>query len=163
MKKLSVALTIALSFATMVALGAHQDPSSPTQQATKGSTVTVTGCVEQASPAKPTGTSGEANTPAPDTKFVLTSRSSDTTAGTSGTSTTSPMSKVTFRLDDADQAKVSAHEGHKVQITGTVLEEGQAAQAQAGEESKAPAGTQVQVPKIRVDSVKMIASTCGQQ
>jgi hypothetical protein len=135
-------------------LGAQQTPS-----ATKGTKVTVAGCIEQAAPAKPTGTSGDVETAVPDTKFVLTTSVTGTASGTAGTS--APTSKVLYRLDDADQAKVSAHEGHKVEITGTVKDESQP--TQSAEQDETHPSSPVQTPKLSVESVKMIAESCSQK
>jgi len=70
--------------------------------------------------AAPTGTSG--TTGAVETKFVLTNANLDAsgTAGTSGT--TAPHATAIaseYRLD-TDEAKLTPHIGHKVEITGTV-------------------------------------------
>lgn len=144
MKTLCLAVVIAFSTATAVALHAQ------TSTAPNATTVTVTGCIERSAPQTPTGTSGTVGATAPDTKFVLTTPSVGT-AGTSGTTATS--SNIVYRLNDTDQAKVSAHEGHKVEITGTV-EKGTA----APDESKSETTS---APKLSVESVRMISSTCS--
>jgi hypothetical protein len=126
--------------------------------------VTVTGCLERAvrNPALDTGNEavGTSGIDAPiiksDTKWVLTAaskRGSDKTVGTSG----GGRSKVDYRLDIGDESTYAAHEGHKVQITGT-LEEGQS--AQAGEADTKP-GAGRHAPLLKVQSVKMLSENCS--
>ena len=55
-----------------------------------------------------------------------------------------------YRLD-ADDAKLTPHVGHKVEITGT---------AEAAGMAQRPATSRASAPKLKVDSVKMIAATC---
>jgi hypothetical protein len=58
--------------------------------------------------------------------------------------------KVSYRLDGTEST-LTPHVGHKVEITGTV-EERPASAAAGG--ANAPAGT------LKVDSVKMVSTTC---
>jgi hypothetical protein len=60
-----------------------------------------------------------------------------------------------YRLD-TDDSKVSPHVGHKVEITGTVEEQPGTAQGTTGTTT----ATTANEPKLKVDSVKMISSTC---
>jgi hypothetical protein len=146
MKKLSIALAIALSIAAVAALQAQTAPAA------KGDQVTVTGCFERAVP-EAVGTSGSLDhPPAPFTKWVLTepAGASGETAGTSG-----KRPKIAYRLELADEASVAAHEGHKVEITGTVVK---SESAESGREEKASGG---HAPKLKVESIKMIASSCS--
>jgi hypothetical protein len=57
---------------------------------------------------------------------------------------------------DADAAKLTPHVGHKVEITGTVDEMSSSATPPSGATASSAAG-----PKLKVDSVKMIAATCS--
>ena len=66
---------------------------------------------------------------------------------------------------DADDSKLSAHVGHKVEITGT-LDKSSSSTAPAGSTSSAssPAGSassSSMAPKLKVDSVRMIAASCS--
>ena len=146
---------------TAAALAQNPPSSSPSQppSASGGAdkAITVTGCVQQAKSA-PTGTTGSTSPSASanETKFVLTNASmgsgSSGTAGTAGTS--SPPSTAVaseYRLD-ADDAKLTSHVGHKVEITGTIDQPSRATQP--------PAASAANAPKLKVDSVKMIAATC---
>ena len=126
------------------------------ESSTAGKSITVTGCVQRAETAS-TGTSGAAGAPAAaaETKFVLknamASASATGAAGTAGTAgTASDASSVAseYRLD-ADDAKLSPHVGHKVEITGTAPKPSSAAQPSAAS-----------APKLKVDNVKMISATC---
>jgi hypothetical protein len=127
-----------------------QDPQPGPSQAAGAKTVTVSGCIQR-SPAAPTGTSGSAAS-AMDTKFLLTNATMTPPAPAS-TPSTSTASQ--YRLD-ADEAKLSPHVGHKVEITGTITET-------AASATPPPAGASASAPapaKLKVDNVKMVASTC---
>jgi pyruvate/2-oxoglutarate dehydrogenase complex dihydrolipoamide acyltransferase (E2) component len=135
-----------------------QDAPAPqsASQSAAAKKITVTGCVGKAQQAA-TGTTGAtgATASAKETKFVLSdaSMSSSAKAGTADTaaapSTTAIASE--YKLD-ADDAKLTPHVGHKVEITGTV------------EESKgptqAPAASAANAPTLKVDNLKMVAASC---
>jgi hypothetical protein len=53
---------------------------------------------------------------------------------------------------DTDEAKLTPHVGHKVEISGTV--------EQLARPEQQPAASAANAPTLKVDSVKMIASTC---
>lgn len=134
-----------------------QEPAAP-QAGSKSSaakTVTVTGCVGKAEQAA-TGTSGTAGAAATgkETKFVLSnaSASPSATAGTAGAESPSASATATEYKLDGDDAKLTPHVGHKVEITGSVDESKGAAQAPTASASNAP--------KLKVDSIKMIAASC---
>jgi hypothetical protein len=145
----------AIAFTGVMGVFAQEPSTSPTSQSTSAKTITVSGCVQPAQQG-PTGTSGTAGaTPsAAQTKFVLTSASISPSgvAGTSGT-TAPPATAIAseYRLDTED-AKLTPHIGHKVEITGTV-------EQPARTEQKPPASA-ANAPTLKVDNVKMIASTC---
>ena len=89
---------------------------------------------------------------ADETKFVLknamaSSSAAGTPAGTAGTASEATPVANEYRLD-ADDAKLSPHVGHKVEITGTAAKP-------AGAESSAASA-----PKLKVDTVKMVSATC---
>ena len=74
---------------------------------------------------------------------------------TSGAAGAAAGAKASYRLDGTEST-LTPHVGHKVEITGTV-EEPRGASAAAGGASasaNAPAGT------LKVDSVKMVSTTC---
>jgi hypothetical protein len=74
------------------------------------------------------------------------------TAGTAGAAN-QPATAIAseYRLD-GDDAKLTPHVGHKVEITGTV--------EQAKGATEAPAASAANAPRLKVDNVKMIAASC---
>jgi len=127
-------------------------PQTPAQGAA-AKTITVSGCVAKAEPG-PTGTSGAAGAASEKaTKFVLSNAamSPATTAGTAGAAPATAIASE-YRLD-GDDAKLTPHVGHKVEITGSVDQA-------KGAATEAPAASAANSPKLKVDSVKMIAPSC---
>jgi hypothetical protein len=143
----------AIVCAVTVGLVAQTPSSSQAPQA--GKQVTLSGCIEKA----PTEAGASAATATP--AFILANAapaasgsSSGSASGTVGTSGgAKPAAK--YRLD-ADAAKLTPHVGHKVEITGTVDEMSSSATPPSGATASSAAG-----PKLKVDSVKMIAATCS--
>ena len=130
-----------------------QDPArqqtSPAAGAAK--TIVVTGCVKRAEPGT-AGTTGATTPPsASEPKFILSDASvkPSETAATTGTTAPAPTASE-YRLD-SDDAKLTEHVGHKVEITGTPE------QPSAMEQKPASAGN---APTLKVVSVKMLASSC---
>jgi hypothetical protein len=153
--KLRVVFATCAAFvmATTLAVTAQTPSSSqPPSSQSLAKTMTITGCLQRAQPA-PGGTSAAAGTMQP--KFVLTniSPSSSGAAGTSGTSGSS-MTASEYRLD-FDEAKLTPHVGHKVEITGAVVPMSSTPPPAAS----APSSTS-NAPTLKVDNVKMIAATC---
>lgn len=140
-----------------------QDPQSAASSSQTSSTqssakaITVTGCVSRAGQS-PTGTSGTtgAEAKAPEVKFLLTSASiggKDTTGTTGATAPPATAVASEYRLDAAD-AKLTPHLGHKVEITGTVAQP-------SSTEQTPPSASAANAPTLKVDSVKMLASSCS--
>jgi hypothetical protein len=157
-------LTSALVMSTYAAIAAAQTPPATQppapSQASKANSVTVQGCLQRdASPSSATpgtvGTSGSATT-----AFVLANamKPADSAGATAGAATAArpdPSAGAiasTYRLD-AEDSKLGPHVGHKVEITGTVAENTSAPSASASASAS-------NIPKLKVDSVKMIAATC---
>ena len=128
-------------------------PQTPAKNPT-AKTITVGGCLAKAT--APTGTTGTtgAGATAKETKFVL-SGASITPSATPGAAeaATPPATAVAseYKLD-GDDAKLTPHVGHKVEITGTVQEVKGA--------TEAPAASAANAPTLKVDSVKMVAPSC---
>ena len=80
---------------------------------------------------------------------VATSGAAGAGAGATGAGA-SAAGKASYRLDGTEST-ITPHVGHKVEITGT-LEERPASAAAGG--TNAPAGT------LKVDSLKMVSTTC---
>ena len=147
----------AITLGLVAGLAAQNPPPTPqttspasAQKDTASKSITVTGCVQKAAEGA-TGTSGStASRGTSETKFLLTSAA----MGATGTAGTAPSTAVAseYRLD-ADDAKLTPHVGHKVEIAGTVD------QASAPS-SQPPTASAANAPKLKVDSVKMIAATC---
>jgi hypothetical protein len=147
----SLALTAATAWLA-VGVAAAQAPQTPPASSSAAKSITVSGCIEKAATGT-TGTTGASGAMADETKFVLknamaSSSAAGTTAGTAGTASEATAVAKEYRLD-ADEAKLSPHVGHKVEITGTP-----AKPAGAAESSAASA------PKLKVDNVKMVSTTC---
>jgi hypothetical protein len=62
----------------------------------------------------------------------------------------------TYRLDAAE-SMISPHVGHKVEITGTVEDQ---PGSSAGEPATGAAASATAAPKLKAESVKMVATTC---
>lgn len=141
----------AIAFGATVGVLA-QNPQTP--QSTSAKMITVSGCLQRAQQA-PTGTSGTtgAAATAKETKFVLTNAALSTT-GTTGTAGTRPSTAVAseYRLD-AEDAKLTPHIGHKIEISGAV-------EQPTGTSTQPPAASAANAPTLKVDNVKMVASTC---
>jgi hypothetical protein len=138
----------AIVCAVTVGLVAQTPPSSSAPQASKQ--VTLSGCIEKA----PTEAGASAATETP--SFILADAAPAAAGSASGTVGTSGGAKpaAKYRLD-ADAAKLTPHVGHKVEITGTVDDMSSSATPASGAPASNAAG-----PKLKVDSVKMVAATC---
>jgi hypothetical protein len=147
------ATTVAVLIGGLAVALAAQEPQTPRSGSNK--LITVTGCIQRATEA-PTGTSGTAGAAKMgDTKFLLTSVATSGT-GTAGTSGTASRANE-YRLD-ADDAKLTPHVGHKVEVSGSLDD---AASAAAPPAAAGAATSAANAPKLKVETVKMIASTCS--
>lgn len=143
----------AIVFGLAAALVAQTSPAPPTSQSDAAKSITVSGCIQRAAQA-PTGTTGTAGaTTQSEPKFLLTSASisGSGTTGTAGSVPSSTSVASEYRLD-SDDAKLTPHIGHKVEVSGTV--------EPATSATQAPTASAANAPKLKVTSVKMIASTC---
>ena len=116
--------------------------------------VTYSGCIER-QPA-----SAAAVTGAPSMPFMLTNASAAgagapvATSGSGAGAAGASKSSSSYRLDGTEST-LTPHVGHKVEITGTLEEQRPAAAgATASASANASAGT------LKVDSVKMVSTTC---
>ena len=134
-----------------------QDAPAPqsASQSAAAKKITVTGCVAKTQQAA-TGTSGStaAAAGAKEPKFVLSdaSMSSNATTGTAGTAAPPATAIASEYKLDADDAKLTPHLGHKVEITGTVEESKGATQP--------PAASAANTPTLKVDNLKMVSPSC---
>ena len=74
------------------------------------------------------------------------------TTGTSGATDKTTLAGRLYRLD-ANAATLNPHVGHKVELTGTIVEP---AASRPDPNDPMPGA-----PKLRVDNVKMLAPTCA--
>ena len=157
---------------------AAQTQSVPPGAGAPGSTVTVTGCVEQAVAdgsigGTPLGTSA---TPANAgvianaqraSRWVLSTGARPATpsaVGTTGAAGAAPAdsresSKEELRTYalDGDRNELAAHKGHRVEITGTL-----APPVSSGANAPASREFQTGVQRLRVQALKMTAESCKQ-
>ena len=120
--------------------------------------ITITGCVERADQV---ASAGSTATTVDSQSFMLINASKDgaasrsETVGTSGTAgaATKDAKGETYKLD-AEAAKLNPHVGHKVEVTGVVD-----STASAPAASDAP--SRDSAPRIKVETVKMLAETCA--
>jgi hypothetical protein len=151
---LACAMTMSLS-----AQAPQPGAQAPTASSAESNKITVTGCLAKASGTpSPTGTTGSAaSSKAADTKFVLNdvTPSASSTAGTAGAAGAASIAS-SYRLD-GDDSKLTPHVGHKVEISGTV---DRSSMSEKSAEPGAGAASAPSAPKLKVDNVKMIASSC---
>jgi len=128
--------------------------------------MTISGCIER-QPA-----SAAAVTGAPTMPFTLTNASaagagaavatSGNAGATSGNAGAASAAK-SYRLDGTEST-LAPHVGHKVEITGTVQDQAGSAAAGvgagAGAGASASASSNAPAARLKVDSVKMVSTTC---
>jgi hypothetical protein len=134
------ALTVSVSAQTTALTGGV---SKPTFGA--GETVTITGCLERSNESVATND-----------RFVLNNivPNAPAMAGTAVTSGPERPNVTSYRLA-AEDSKLSRHVGHKIEITGTVEDRQMNAAGASG-----ATGSARDAPKFKVETVKMIASSC---
>ena len=155
----------ALAIASAFAVSAHaQTPATaqPDQKDQKAAPakITLTGCVERADQVASAGASAAT---VDSLSFMLINASKDGAAassrpeavGTSGTAGAAAKEAKgeTYRLD-AEVAKLNPHVGHKVEVTGVV-------DSAAGAPAASAAPSRDDAPRIKVETVKMLAETCA--
>ena len=150
----------ACAFATAVSAQAQSTASTSSSQMANTS-ITVQGCIERGAP-MPSSTTGATGTAGSAEEFVLShaSESSAPASPSTATGTSGSMNVATSYRLDATDATLTPHVGHKVEIKGTV--ESPAASA-SNSASSSTASSSSSAPKLKVDSVKMIASSCSAQ
>jgi hypothetical protein len=167
MKGIRSSALAAFACAMAVGVSAQQTPPAGGAQAPSAAAssnkVTVTGCLARPGAAA-TGTSGTAapgaagagaaSSTSAGAKFVLNNvMAAGTGSATAGTSGARPSLASSYQLD-GDEAKLSPHVGHKIEITGTVEDKA------AGGTSTAGAASTTAAPRLKVESVKMVSASC---
>jgi hypothetical protein len=83
--------------------------------------------------------------------------SPSSTTGTTGTAPTTPVAS-SYRLS-ADDAKLTAHVGHKVEISGTLDKASKTSPDSSASSSSMPSASS---PTLKVETIKMIAPSCSE-
>ena len=156
------ALTTALACAITMTLAAQTPPAggAQAQAGMQDDKVTVTGCLDRAQAATATtGTTGGAASAAADVKFVLKqATASQAAGGAQPTGTTGGKMASSYNLS-GDEAKLTPHVGHKIEITGTVQKAMGAGAGRTDPDAPKPAGAMA-APMLKVESVKMVSADC---
>jgi hypothetical protein len=153
-------MLMAAAFACVTAGVAAQTPS-PTTSKTDDKTVTVTGCLQDAS-ATPAGSTATAG-------FILANAtmgggsmpSPGSTVGTTGTTGTTASARGTSYALEGHDADLKSHVGHKIEVTGTIEPKSKAS-ASPDPAAAAPGSpaSSMAADRLTVSSVKMIAAEC---
>jgi hypothetical protein len=152
--------------ACLATAGASAQSGSTAASAMKDSkdTITVTGCLQPDTMSAANSTTG----PSYKLTSVMKSDAPSTATGTTGTTGTtgskpSPSVASAYVLDGTD-AELKAHVGHKIEVTGTPISRQES--ARTGDPAP-PASTESasrsadMAPRLKVSSVRMIASDCS--
>lgn len=158
-------------FAGAIAAGAQEPTTSTSTSQQRSDTITATGCLQEGSAA---AGSAASSTPSatPSGAFMLTnakkteaspSSSSTSTAGTTSSSATGTSGSATGTtyLLDGSAVDLKAHVNHQIQVTGKLEASSSSTTSTTGAASSSSSAMSMQ--KIKVDSVKMVASTCSAQ
>ena len=140
--------------------------SASSQRSASANTITVEGCIQRGTGSSTAGATGTAGSSGD--AFILANamKSTGTSGSSSGSSSSSSASGMasSYRLD-ADASKLSPHVGHKVEITGT-LESSMSSSSSSSPSSGAAGGatssasSTASAPRLKVDNVKMVSTTC---
>jgi hypothetical protein len=125
-------------------------PAAPAPSASASAAdkkVTYSGCIER-QPASAAAVAGAANMP-----FSLTNASAVGAANAPVATSGGAGAAKTYRLDGTEST-LTPHVGHKVEITGTIEEQPASPSGGAGAGAAPPA------PRLKVDSVKMVSTSC---
>jgi len=150
----------AMALVTGAAVAAAQEPTSGSAASTQHSDknmITVSGCLQEVGGA---GSSTSASK-----QFVLTnatmssssaSPSASTTPSTPPSTSSAAATGTTYQLDGSS-SELRPHVNHQVQITGRLDNKGSGSPSSSSSSSS----TSTSGPKINVESVRMVASTCS--
>lgn len=133
--------------------GIQRSQPAPSAQ-TKGNTVTISGCIQDApmatAAAKPAEPAAGAKT------FYLNNAAMADAARDKGAVGTTGLSSTGYRLEGDDKL-ISPHLNHQVRITGTV--QGSSA-SPTGAANAAPGSTAAAGQTLRVEKVEMVSAKC---
>ena len=138
-----------------------------TQSSPAPVSVTVQGCLQRSPAEPPSSAAASARTAVDLTSppFILTDVATTPTRTTGSSAATpgpevSPHTVVTYRLD-ADERKLSSHVGQQVQVTGNLDEQSATTTSPAVARVSSTSTTTVDPPRLKVQDVTMIASSCS--
>ena len=164
-----VAVTCSAGITVAAQTAGQTTPQPPSSSQSAANQITVTGCVQRA-PAMPsstatTGTTGAATSS--EASFILANAAVSGSASAASSTATSPTgtsgsaaAPTSYKLD-ADASKLSAHVGHKVEITGSLDKETSRASSSTSSAAGTTTSTSTSMsPKLKVDTVRMIAASC---
>jgi hypothetical protein len=153
-------MTLAAIACAAIGVAAQQGYGNP--QSENPGRVTVIGCIQPADATAigTSGMSGESDT----TKYMLTNAKKSPSDMSSSSSSESGMSagshkSLTYRLE-ADDTTLSPHVGHQVQIVATIDQGSSSSESATGTSGTSGSTPSGPVPKLKVESVKMLSSTC---
>src|SRR5580765_21518 len=161
------ACTLAIGVSAQTA--GQTSPAQRPTSTTASDSITVTGCLQRESStatAGTTGTSGSTSASSSVSGFILKvippSTASTTGSTAAGATTTGTSGNTASYKLDADDSKLTPHVGHKVEITGSLdksMSTAPAGSTSAAGGASASAGSNG--PKLKVDTVRMIAASCS--
>ena len=147
--KNGIVTCVAMAIVASVGLAAQDASRSTETRGTPASpnSISVTGCVQKAEQ----NVSGGAGAATADTspRFVLTNVMRSGVPSATGTSGGSRAASGPTYPVDADESRLAPHIGHQVEINGTF-------------QNSNPAPGVAGAPKLKVDSLRMLASSCTQ-
>ena len=155
-----VGILAGIACATAMGAAAQTTDSAQMRSSSSKDRVTITGCVQRADE-RAVGTSGAGGAGSAGATFILATGSSKSTMSPTGgvnPSSSAATTPSSYRLD-ADEGKLTPHVGHKVEISGTI---DAASTRSSGTTTEPPTTPSSSTPKLKVDSIKMIASTCSE-
>ena len=153
MKRLQSGMFAAVACAFTVSVSAQTTP--PTGGVTQPAfgadkKVTITGCLERSKESVATNDRFMLNNIVPNPPAPMG------TAGAAGTSGSDKAPKASSYRLAGDDSKLAPHVGHQIELTGTVEDQARSATTGAATTS----GAVPEAPKFKVETVKMIASSC---
>jgi len=140
--------------------------SSSARPQAQAAPLMLTGCIERADQVAPTPIGIAAGGTADSQTFVLVKAQVPVSAAPApvGTTGTSAPAGTMFRLD-GDLAKIAPHVGHRVEITGSLEQQTGTSIVGATPDPNDPGAVANPLaasvaPRLKVDSIKMIADLC---
>ena len=150
-----------LAVGCVMAMGLAQTPL-PSQPRSSSATVDVivSGCVELAAP-QATRTTGNSDPSLSEAHLLLTDAvpTQSGSAGAAGPTKPNPVAAKTFRLEGSALV-LTPHIGHRVEVVGTVEDSGNVTPTVSAPPS-GPASAAASAPKLKVESIQMVAAMCS--